>query len=293
MIISHLLGGLGNQMFQYAAGRALSERLAQKLLLDVNDFQAYKLHQGYELNRIFGIETTLATLSDSEQILRWRANKVAKKVLKRKLFTSIRGNQLIFEPHFHYWGGLSDLQAEDAYLYGYWQSEKYFQNARELIRRDFIFKEPLESENLVLQESMKAHNAISIHIRRGDYLSNLKNQKIFHLIPVEYYWKAIRYMSERISSPHFYIFSDDTLWAKNSLPISYPCTYVEHNRGLSSYRDMQLMSKCQHHIIANSSFSWWGAWLNPAPEKIVVAPSQWFKNHFSDQDLMPEKWVRL
>ncbi|MBT8604093.1 alpha-1,2-fucosyltransferase [Polynucleobacter paneuropaeus] len=292
MIISHLLGGLGNQMFQYAAGRALSSRVSEELRLDTSDFLSYGLHQGYELKRIFGIQSPIATKHDLQKMLGWRSNVFAKKVLKRKLFVPMRGNQLIFEPHFHFWDGLARVRS-DAYLYGYWQSEKYFQSAQDLIRKDFVFQRPLDSRNQELRKQMDGSSAISLHIRRGDYISSTANQKVFHALPVAYYRDAIKLLADKVTNPHFYIFSDDMEWVKNQLPIDYPKTYVDHNRGNDSYLDMQLMSYCQHHIIANSSFSWWGAWLNPSPKKIVLAPVKWFSNHFQCADLVPEQWLRI
>jgi hypothetical protein len=292
MIISHLLGGLGNQMFQYAAGRALSSRLSEELRLDVSDFSSYGLHQGYELDRIFGIKVPTATKRDLQEMLGWRSSKLAKKVLKRRLFAPMRGNQLIFEPYFHFWNGLAKVTS-DAYLYGYWQSEKYFQGALDLIRKDFIFQAPLDLRNHELLNHMNRVSAISLHIRRGDYISSSANQKVFHALPITYYRDAINFIADKVVTPHFYVFSDDIKWVKDQLPIAYPKTYVDHNRGSESYLDMRLMSYCQHHIIANSSFSWWGAWLNPSPEKIVFAPAKWFINHFQCEDLVPERWLRI
>lgn len=292
MIISHLLGGLGNQMFQYAAGRALSSRLSEEFRLDVSDFSSYGLHQGYELDRIFGIQVPTATKRDLQEILGWRSSKLAKKALKRKLFAPMRGNQLIFEPHFHFWDGLAKVTS-DAYLYGYWQSEKYFQGAQDLIRNDFVFQAPLDLRNQELLNQMDRGSAISLHIRRGDYISSAANQKVFQALPIAYYQDAINFIVEKVENPHFYIFSDDMEWVKNQLPIAYPKTYVDHNRGGESYLDMRMMSYCQHHIIANSSFSWWGAWLNPSNEKIVLAPARWFSNHLQCVDLVPKRWLRI
>jgi hypothetical protein len=292
MIISHLLGGLGNQMFQYAAGRTLSSKLSEEFRLDISDFSSYGLHQGYELNRIFGIKTPVVTKLELQKMLGWRSNQLAKKVLKRNLFTPLRGNRLVFEPHFHFWDGLTSVTS-DAYLYGYWQSEKYFQEAQKLIREDFAFQAPLDSRNQELQKKIDGSAAISLHIRRGDYISSTANQKVFHTLPAAYYRDAMKLLADKVTNPHFYIFSDDIERVKNQFSIDHPITYVDHNRGNDGYLDMRLMSYCQHHIIANSSFSWWGAWLNPSPEKIVIAPSKWFNNHFNDADLLPNQWRRI
>ena len=291
MIISHILGGLGNQMFQYAAGRAISYKHHKIFLLDLTDFNEYHLHQGYILDKIFDIEAKVAQTEDLKYILKWRYNKYVKKVLKRSFLSKYRGKNLIFEPHFNYWSGINNIN-DDAYLYGYWQSEKYFLDIESIIRKDFTFKDLQDSNNIIYQLKMASCNSVSIHIRRGDYTNNL-NKKIFHSCSVDYYKKAVIYLTNRIVNPVFFIFSDDLQWVKDNIDISYPHVYIDQNKGEQSYIDMQLMSCCKHHIIANSSFSWWAAWLNTNPEKIVVSPKNWFNNGFSDLDLIPCQWIRL
>jgi len=292
MVISHILGGIGNQMFQYAAGRALSLTNSQRLLLDLSDFSDYRLHHGFELSRVFNVTEERAGVLTVHQLLGWRANGLAKKVLRRPQFVWLRTKKFVVEPYFNYWHDLFDL-TDDCYLSGYWQSERYFKPFESVIRRDFTFREPLVGRNAELKLEIANTQSISLHVRRGDYVSDSKTGKIMDVCSLEYYHKAISYMVERIERPVFYVFSDDIPWVRQNLSVTFPCIYVDHNSQAESYRDMQLMSLCRHHVIANSSFSWWGAWLSSNPDKIVIAPRSWFRNGNDDRDLIPDAWIRL
>lgn len=292
MVISHILGGIGNQMFQYAAGRALSLTNSQPLLLDLNDFSRYQLHNGYELSRVFCVNTESAPTSTLREMLGWRSNTLARRVLRRPPFAGLRGGKFTAEPHFNYWPEIVNLKG-DCYLYGYWQSERYFKSVASSIRGDFSFRTPLGGKNAELALEIANSQAISLHVRRGDYVTNFKNRNLLEVCSIDYYRKAIDHIAERVEHPVFFVFSDDMEWARQNLSVGFPCVYVDHNRGDESFRDMQLMSLCQHQIIANSSFSWWGAWLNTNSAKLVIAPKKWFRNGNNDCDLIPGEWVRL
>ncbi len=292
MIFSHILGGLGNQMFQYAAGRALSLARDVPLRLDVGDFAGYGSHQGFELSRVFACNPDVATKQEVQNLLGWRASRFARKILKRRSLAMLHGTNLVVEPYFHYWPGIKDI-SHSPYLFGYWQTEKYFSDASETIRTDFSFRQPFSKKNAELAERIGQTMAVSLHVRRGDYLSNPKTNAVHGLCPLEYYRAAVLYISEHVERPVFFVFSDDIAWAKENLDIDFPCYYVDHNNGLASFNDMHLMSLCQHHIIANSSFSWWGAWLNPSQEKTVIAPKRWFAREINIEDLFPSGWVML
>jgi hypothetical protein len=293
MIVSHIIGGLGNQMFQYAAGRALSLARGVPLRLDVSDFEGYGLHQGFELTRLFACSPTIADSDDVRAMLGWQAAKRIRRVVARPQLRFLRNRHFVLEPHLHYWQGIREVKSP-AYLMGYWQSEKYFLAVAAQIREDFAFKLPLSRVNAELANQISQVSAVSLHVRRGDYVSNPKATAMHGLCSLAYYQAAIQYVAERVTNPVFFVFSDDAAWVKVNLKMDYPCQYVEHNQGTESYNDMRLMSLCQHHIVANSSFSWWGAWLNPNPEKIVVAPVNWFNNTVVNAaDLIPAEWVRL
>jgi len=292
MIVSKIIGGLGNQMFQYAAGRALSLAYGQPLRLDVSAFIDYSLHNGFELQRVFDCPVEIATEAEVRNILGWQYSSVIRWTMARLSMAVFRRDGFIVEPHFHYWPELRNVP-QDCYLVGYWQSEKYFLDMASVIRDDFTFKTPLTNRNAELAEQMGQVNAVSLHVRRDDYAKIPETNAMHGLCSLDYYQLAIRYISDRIKQPYFFIFSDDIAWVKANLKITFPCQFVDHNHGIESYNDMRLMSLCQHHIIANSSFSWWGAWLNANPEKIVVAPKKWFANQTDVRDLLPQSWVRL
>ena len=292
LVISNVLGGLGNQMFQYAAGRALALTNNRSLLLDLSGFTDYQLHHGFELSRVFSLVATKAEPSTTHELLGWRENYWARKILRRRQFAWLRGDKFVVEPYFNYWSDFFNLTG-DCYLYGYWQSERYFKAVESVIRQDFTFREPLKEHNAELALEMASIQSVSLHVRRGDYVSNPKNHNIMSVCDLEYYRLAINYIATHVEQPVFYLFSDDMAWVKQNLPMEFPCIYIEHNGGAESYRDMQLMSLCCHHVIANSSFSWWGAWLNSNPEKIVIAPRKWFANGTNIKDLIPEGWITL
>ena len=292
MIITKIIGGLGNQMFQYAAGRALSLRKGVPLALDVSGFKHYKVHQGFEFQRLFRQEYEIASSVDLFKMIGWQSSVAIQRVLSRTPFASLRHPRFIVEPHYQYWAGINMLPTE-CYLSGYWQSEKYFDDVIPVIREDFTFRMPLEKKNAELAKHIAQVNAVSLHVRRGDYVTNPNAAASHGLCSLDYYQSSIRTISDRVDQPHFFIFSDDIAWVKSNLELDFPHYYVDHNHGADSYNDMRLMSLCQHHIVANSSFSWWGAWLNPSATKIVIAPKKWFVNERDTRDLYPAGWILL
>jgi hypothetical protein len=292
MIVSQIIGGLGNQMFQYSIGRALSLTRGQLLELDITSFNDYELHQGFELFDVFNLPTSIATINSVKTVLSWRSYKLVRKVLAQPVAARLRGNQFIVEPHFHYWPEIHNVPL-DCYLVGYWQTENYFMNVQSEIRKDFTFKSLPLDRNAKLVEQITAVNSVSLHVRRGDYVSNPKASSVHCLCSLDYYKSAINYIAERVEQPNFFIFSDDIEWVKKHLKINFACQFIDHNHGAESYNDMRLMSLCRHNIIANSSFSWWGAWLNSNHKKIVVSPEKWFKSNANIDNLIPNGWVSI
>jgi len=292
MIVSNIIGGLGNQMFQYATAYALSKRLGVDCKLDISEFDAYGLHNGFELQRVFNCKLEVASQAEIRRILDWQAFRFVRYVLNKPLFRFARKRNLIVEPGFNFWAGINSVP-ENSYLQGYWQSEQYFNDIPTQIRSEFSFKQPLDAKNQDLAEQISNSNAVSLHIRRGDYVSNKKNTAIYEACSPKYFEDAINYVGSLIQHPVLYIFSDDMAWVKSNLKLSYPHVYVDHNKGVNSYIDMWLMSLCKHNIIANSSFSWWGAWLNSNVDKIIVAPKRWFSNKTDVTDLLPCSWIRM
>lgn len=293
MIVVRLTGGLGNQMFQYAFGRATANRLGVEMRLDLSD-STLSIHQGYELKRVFGIEAKIATESDMANVLGWQRPEAVRKALKKLRLTALFVKGLVEEPHFHFSAKMLHVP-DKTYLNGYWQSEKYFKSVAEYIRNEFKFYKPPSAVNKVLLQEIADANttAISLHVRRGDYVHNQAVSQVHGNCSLAYYHAAIQYVLQRVQSPLFYVFSDDMDWVRNHLEMPFPHKLITHNRGESSYEDMRLMSLCQHHIIANSSFSWWGAWLNANPKKLVIAPKNWFADESRPHDLFPDGWVVL
>lgn len=279
-------------MFQYATARALSIDLDTQLLLDLSDFDGYSLHQGFELSRVFHSEVNIATNADLSAVLHWQRSKLARRLLRQFPFNFLRSEKLVFEPSFQYWDGIKCI-ADNSYLMGYWQSESYFLQHAETIRADFRFKPELNSKNSEVLAHINEVNAVSLHVRRGDYVQNAHTNATHGICSLQYYKNAIDQIADCVNAPVFFVFSDDMEWVKSNLQMDFPCFYIDHNHGIDSFSDMRLMSNCRHHIIANSSFSWWGAWLNANPEKIVIAPKQWFANNTDTSDLLPQGWIKL
>ncbi len=293
MIVSNLIGGLGNQMFQYAAGRALSLQLHRHLYLDISDLARYQLHQGYQFERIFAGEFKVATGKSVRGILGYQGISFLRKILIRDQLKYLRSRKYVVQPGFVYWDQFDQL-ADDVYLHGYWQSEKYFKKYSDIIRKDFVFKEKLSAVNQSISHQIIQANAVSLHVRRGDYLTSASANEMHGACSLEYYQRAVDEILNRVSDPIFYIFSDDPTWVKKNLKLGVEHAYIDHNHGAESYNDMRLMSICKHHIIANSSFSWWGAWLNANPNKIVIAPKKWFtSDQFDTSDLLPLSWIEI
>jgi hypothetical protein len=292
MIISNLIGGLGNQMFQYACGRSLSLSTNQPFCVATDQFESYVSHNGFELGRVFNIDVPVATKIELKQLIGWRASPFLRHLLGRPSMRWLRSKGWVIEPHFHFWPGLS-LKRGANYLHGYWQSERYFEQHSELIRSEFKFNLPFCPEDLNVIQRMRLQPSASLHVRRGDYL-NSKNNSIFSLCGINYYRAAINHLRGSVPNIKFFAFSDDPAWVEENLNNDLgSIEVVRHNLGTRSAHDMRLMSHADHHIIANSSFSWWGAWLNPSVSKIVIAPRIWFTNGINDRDLIPASWVRL
>lgn len=288
MIIVRLKGGLGNQLFQYAAGRRLAHANGTKLKLDLSAYQNDPLRV-YELHP-FQIQEELAA---PEEIARLRGaglarqiRRVAKSVYPGFYPTWVKERSLHFDP------GLLDISGE-AYLEGYWQSERYFQDIAPILHSEFTVRDPLEGHNRVVAETILGCPAVSIHVRRGDYVSRPETFQTHGVCPPEYYREAAAELAGEVRDAHFFVFSDEPEWAQENLRLEHPVTYIVGNRPQKGYEDLRLLSLCRHHIIANSSFSWWGAWLSRCPEKIVIAPRQWFADPRNDtRDLIPPSWRR-
>ena len=267
-------GGLGNQMFIYSFYYAIKGS-GRKVELDVSLYNFLKMHNGYELSRIFNVDMPYNS-----------TNRFYYYLLRFILKTGF----LVKKDEFEF--NKNIFESKYPFLWGYWQSDLYFQKYEDKIKNIFSFKN-IDDVNLKLSQEICRKNSVSLHIRRGDFM----NYSIYqNVCTVEYYKNAIAEINKRISSPHFYIFSNDLEWSTcfaEELEINY--TIVSHNSGENSYLDMFLMSQCHHNIIANSSFSWWGAYLNNNPNKIVIAPKGWDNSDSISYNnvRVPQTWLRL
>ena len=291
MIIVKLMGGLGNQMFQYALGRTLSLRWNSDLYLDLNflmNTPSNTTPRFYELDK-FNIKADIASSDLLKQVSFSRKDLF--RIEFQRFFKRKTVFQYVKEQTINFDSGILDLP-DNVYLDGYWQSEKYFTGINDIIRDDFlILSHPSESNQKILKKIQDC-NSVSIHIRRGDYITNPKTRGIHFICDEEYYRKAIETIMKQIEKPHFFVFSDDPAWAQNHIVPDAPVTYVSHNMDIQSFEDMRLMIHCHHHIIANSSFSWWGAWLGKKPEQLVIAPGKWFNTKvYNYHDRLPSGWL--
>ncbi len=288
MIIVKLIGGLGNQLFQYALAKKIALSNNEDVLLDITAFEKYKLHK-YSL-QFFNIDENFAKNEDIELFFPKNKNifkriryKIKKIILKPQIIKETNSNNLVFNKISKY-----------SYFDGYWQSEKYFHDIRKELLEDLSITIPLKGKNLNIANKIKSTNSISLHIRRADYVTNLKTFNIHGICDLEYYQSAINYMKSKVKNIVIFVFSDDIKWAKENLKTDLEIVFVDHNNADTNYEDLRLMSLCKHNIIANSSFSWWGAWLNQNPGKIVIAPKKWFATNKRDySEIVPKTWIKI
>lgn len=289
-------GGLGNQMFQYAFAYTIAKRFGLETLFDFRFFEDVKktdiaTNREFELHA-FDIECKEATEEDFDKIVFSKRQSKFQKFLWQKLKLQkfepdgndfLQKNSYLFD---------KTLFEKPYYYYnGYFQNEKYFKEQRDNLINCFSLKIPLDEQNQKVLDKINETNSVSIHIRRGDYVT-LENANKFHgTCSLEYYQKAIEYISKWVQSPHFFVFSDDIDWVIKNLKIEYPMNVIDFNQN-KDWFDLELMKNCKHNITANSSFSWWGAWLNQNPNKIVIAPKHWTAQPIKC-DIIPKEWIKL
>jgi hypothetical protein len=289
LIIAEITHGLGNQMFQYAAARALAVRLGAPLKLDTSWFKGstYRL---FLLDR-FQIRATVATPFEESWMVRLkrpRAVKVMEFMRRCKVPGAV--TRLVDEER-GYDDRFRSLQG-NVLLQGYWQSEQYFDSIAPLLRAELTMKAPPDAANAAMEREMDSCEAVVVHVRRGDYVSNPVFAERHGVCELDYYRRGMELLRQSVRDPHCFIFSDDPDWAEQNLRLEVPCTYVTHNAGKQDHEDLRLMRHGKHFIVANSSFSWWGAWLSDHPGKRVIAPRQWYRNGGSlGRDMVPRSWT--
>lgn len=286
LLIVKFNGGLGNQMFQWAFARGLEKKTGLKVVFDMSYFCK-------KYARLFELGVFKINVNPVKNF--WTKFKIGfawkfRRLLAGKQFA---GLNLYCEPHFEYDEKVFEVRP-NTYIEGFFQSEKYFKHVEKELREDFEFIPTPDNQNQAIIERIKSTEAVSLHIRRGDYIQKKRYQDVYSTCSLDYYKRAVEYITKTVENPTLFIFSDDKNWVKENLKLSYESVYVDNNSGIKSFEDMRLMSLCKHNVIANSSFSWWGAWLNNNKEKIVIAPKKWFNDESVVQtDIIPENWIRL
>ncbi len=297
MIIVQLLGGMGNQMFQYALGKHLSIKNNAALKLDTSTLLDWApgrhlVNRSFDLD-IFNINIEIATKKDISRYSTQLMTRPEKVIfhLKRKLNI----NPAYKEKAFNYDEAVLQLK-DDQYLAGLWQSYKYFEEIDTQIRSDFQVKEPISNNSAEIEQQIKQTNSVCINIRRTDYVSVKQTADVLGFIGLEYYRDAIGLLKNKITDLNIFVFSDDIEWCKQNLNTgTIPITYVDHSHAGKKFGDyFQLMQACKHFIIPNSTFAWWAAWLNTSKNKIVIAPKKWMNDtSINTKDLVPASWIRI
>jgi hypothetical protein len=285
MIIVKLTGGLGNQLFQFAAAKSLALHLKQPFKLDVSSYKTDILRD-FELsffNANFEVAAAEEINSFTQQSFLGKLLQHLKPSYKRKIYK---------EPFYHYDENFFNA-LPNVYLKGYWQSHKYFLPFHTIIEKDFSVKKDFIQNVETAVSQLENEVNVSVHIRRSDYANKITNN--FHgVLPEAYYNAAIASIKNKYANAKFYFFSDDIDWVQKNINTSDNFEFVTGKITSAAIEDFCLMQHCSHNIIANSSFSWWAAYLNPNPDKIVIAPKRWFnKAPYDTKDLIPESWIRL
>jgi hypothetical protein len=289
MIVMRLKGGLGNQMFQYALGRRLSIDHHTPLILETSSFNEDHLRD-YRLNT-FQID---ASASDKLLFFPTTGPKRHINTVLQFFRSLLSGPFNIFKEQYFGFDPRVLQCSANAFFDGFWQSEQYFLPIRKTLLADFLPVQVLSGQLAQTVQQIDGSPAVSIHVRRSDYVSNPTTMAFHGVCSKEWYEEAAHYMKAHVPNVHFFVFSDDYEWAKNNLAFDAPTTFVKPSPDGLECHDLYAMSLCQHNVIANSSFSWWGAWLNQNPNKIVIAPKQWFvAGPQATNDLIPSSWIRL
>lgn len=302
MIIARINGGLGNQLFQYATARAISLKLNRKLLLDIDWYHNIRKQE----NHLDPNATTLRDFSlkyfniKSRVITKFHLNWINRLEIRSKnskLYKFLADgplNNLSYTPINHNNFSLEYIQKYPRiYLTGYWQNNDIIEKYKNLLYNDLILKYPLSINSENHLKSINEKNSVAIHVRRGDYISKPESRKMHASCSSNYYYNSIDYIQNKLTNLHYFIFSDDTKWVKNNLDLTTNTTFIDNNE--PEYEHLFLMSQCKHQITANSTFSWWAAWLNMNLQKIIITPQYWYNDkHLNDTVIrIPKEWIKI
>lgn len=290
-VVCRLDGGLGNQLFQYAAARTLADTLACELALDLRALGP-NADRGYGLDA-FAIRAEVAGPDLLQSLPSPRSSRVGRLRSALSLaLPDIAGFPVFWPRSFAFDARLLRLR-QPKYLVGYWQSERYFDWNRARLLLDLRARTDLGLDTPMLQHIQSCHS-VAVHIRRGDYINHAAAARIHGVCEPHYYHDAVRWLAQRIPEVQLFVFSDDMAWVRAQFDFGLPTVFVDTGPQASPLQDFALMRACRHHVISNSTFSWWAAWLADAPEQTVVAPQRWFVDEsIPAQDVVPERWVRM
>lgn len=284
MIISKISGGLGNQMFQYAAGHSVASKLKAKHCLDIRSYETDRV-RSFELDK-FNISARIAP----KEILPPAKHE---SLFRYALWKSLRLKPKLFKEHKFSFDDIERRFEGASYLSGHWFSEGYFQNFASEVRGEFRLAGEFSNYGSNVLRAIKSSTAISIHIRRGDYIDSEYWKGKLGTCSISYYHKGLEYIRSKIGVEFStFIFSDDIDWASDNLKVDEKAFFVLNSESTGPHEDLMLMASCKHHIIANSTFSWWGAWLNARSDKIVVCPDPFYDDK-SARCITPASWKAL
>lgn len=302
MLIARIIGGIGNQLFQYATARAISLKLNRKLLLDIAWYNnVYKQEDQSDLNATTLRDFLLNYFNIQSRVI----NKIHLDWIKRLEIKSINSNFYKFlkvgplnffsyTPVNHNNFSLDYIREHShVYLTGHWQNNDIIEKYKNILYNDLILKHPLSVNNQDHLNSISTTNSVAIHVRRGDYISNPNSRKVHASCSNNYYYKSRAFIQYKITNSHYFIFSDDIKWVKDNLDFTTNTTFINNNGPV--YEHLFLMSQCKHQITANSTFSWWAAWLNTNPQKIIITPQYWYNDKHLNETVIriPNEWIKI
>lgn len=303
MIIIRLIGGLGNQFFQYALGHSLAQKTGQELKLDAFAYEGNKADPQAGIRTFgldhFNISASLATKEDLAVLHRYFRTdwigKIAKGVnllkpgpywSKDYIVEPVK-NMRYFDEHL-----IAGPLKNPVYIRGFWQTPMYFTGCVEEIRRELSVRDPAVGQNAGLLKELDLENSVSVHVRHGDNANQVASEH--GVLPLEYYREAANKIAQQVDNPRFYVFSDDPGWAKTNLHLPYKTSFVDWNNDKNNFEDMRLQTACKHHIVGNSTFSWWSAWLGKKAGQIIYAPKCYYVGQdISETDYYPPDWNLL
>lgn len=291
MIIARITGGLGNQLFQYANARRLAEYHTTDLFLDTREFSK-KLYRPFLLDK-FNIRAEIASESELKTILKL-SNKFSfdHQRFIHKLFPAVYPN-VIYEKYFQFDPSYINLP-DNIYLIGFWQSEKYFNNISNLLHSELTMNEKISDDGNKLLSRIKQGNSVAVTVRRGDFVTDPYINRRHGVLSLDYYADSVAFLESKIDKPSYFIFSDDPVWTENNIKIKGKVEYVRINYPNRVYENLIIGSFAKHQILANSTFSWWMAWLKDSGKRLVIAPKKWFSGlNLDTSDLIPERWFRI